>query len=260
MVAFDRALFAGKLLNKNSMEIMLKETDGYCCGLMKEKDGYSHSGSSFTCLTNNRIIESKEYGHIYVISLERTGVVPKFSGEDPMAGTNFTMGAVKDRMYTNEYAGLKIKIPDGYSVIGEDERQMNMAEAIRSVEDSKEKTRLLATCFDAWVWDGNTGDSIMVNFLNTKRGFPGNPGLSEEDYLNLVIKQQFEEFKIVKNVISKVTLGGKEYTRAELNMEIEGKKSFMYIYARKLDDNLMVEIEAGGISGKTTDDIEKMFE
>ena len=100
----------------------------------------------------------------------------------------------------------------------------------------------------------------MVNFLNTKRGFPGNPGLTEEDYLNLVIKQQFEEFKIVKNEISKVTLGGKEYTRAELNMEIEGKKSFMYIYARKLDDNLMVEIEAGGISGKTTDDIEKMFE
>ena len=43
-------------------------------------------------------------------------------------------------------------------------------------------------------------------------------------------------------------------------MEIEGKKSFMYIYARKLDDNLMVEIEAGGISGKTTDDVEKMFE
>ena len=139
-------------------------------------------------------------------------------------------------------------------------RKMNMAEAIRSVEDSKEKTRLLATCFDAWVWDGNTGDSIMVNFLNTKRGFPGNPGLTEEDYLNLVIKQQFEEFKIVKNEISKVTLGGKEYTRAELNMEIEGKKSFMYIYARKLDDNLMVEIEAGGISGKTTDDVEKMFE
>ena len=260
MVAFDRALFAGKLLNKNSMEIMLKEIDGYCCGLMKEKDGYSHSGSSFTCLTNNRIIESKDYGHIYIISLERTGIVPKMSGEDPMTGTNYTQGTVKDGLYTNEYAGLKIRIPGGYSVIGEDERKMNIAEAIRSVEDSKEKTRLLATCFDAWVWDGNTGDSVMVNFLNTKRGFPGNPGLTEEDYLNLVIKQQFEEFKIVKNEICKVTLGGKEYTRAELNMEIEGKKSFMYIYARKLDDNLMVEIEAGGISGKTTDDIEKMFE
>ena len=260
MVAFDRALFAGKLLNKNSMEIMLKEIDGYCCGLMKEKDGYSHSGSSFTCLTNNRVIESKEYGHIYIISLERTGVVPKMSGEDPMTGTNYTQGTVKDGVYTNEYAGLKIKIPGGYSVIGEDERKMNMAEAIRSVEDSKEKTRLLATCFDAWVWDGNTGDSIMVNFINTKLGFPGNPGLTEEDYLNLVIKQQFEEFKIVKNEIKKVTLGGKEYTRAELLMELEGKNSFMFIYVRKLDDNLMVEIEAGGISGKTTDYFENMFE
>ena len=71
MVKFDRALFAGKLLNKDSMEILLKDENGYCCGLMKEKYGYSHSGSSFTCNTNNRIIESEEFGHIYIINLER---------------------------------------------------------------------------------------------------------------------------------------------------------------------------------------------
>ena len=71
MVKFDRALFSGTLLNNASMEILLKNEYGYCCGLMKEADGYSHNGSSFTCNTNNRIIVSEEFGHIYIIKLER---------------------------------------------------------------------------------------------------------------------------------------------------------------------------------------------
>ena len=79
MVKFDRALFAGKLLSEASMEIMLKDERGYCCGLMKQQDGYAHSGSSYTCNTDNRIIESEEFGHIYIIKLER---------ELPLADTN----------------------------------------------------------------------------------------------------------------------------------------------------------------------------
>lgn len=74
MVAFDRALFGGKLLSQKSMEILLNDENGYCCGLKKNSNGYSHHGSSMTCDANNKITESEEFGHIYVISLERTGV------------------------------------------------------------------------------------------------------------------------------------------------------------------------------------------
>ena len=74
MVAFDRALFGGKLLSQKSMEILLKDVNGYCCGLLKTKNGYSHYGSSMTCVANNTITESEEFGHVYVISLERTVV------------------------------------------------------------------------------------------------------------------------------------------------------------------------------------------
>lgn len=73
MIAFDRALFGGKLLSKNSMEILLKDDEGYCCGLKRDKNGYSHDGSSLSCSANNKIIESDEYGHIYVISLVHSG-------------------------------------------------------------------------------------------------------------------------------------------------------------------------------------------
>ena len=259
MVAFDRALFTGKLLSKSSMEIMLKDEDGYCCGLMKEKDGYSHSGSSFTCETNNRIIESEKYGHIYMITLERTGVVPQFNSDDPMAGTKYTQGIVKDGMYTNEYADLKLKVPNDFDEIGEEERKKDWAEALRSISDSKEKTRKLATKFDMWLWNRNTGDSIMVSFLNAKLGFPYDSDYTEEDFLNDDLKT-YEEYEIVKREITKVSLGGKEYTKGELVMDINGTKSHLYVYVRKLDDNLMVKIEVGGISEKNADYYEKLFQ
>lgn len=73
MIAFDRALFGGKLLNENSMEILLKEDNDYCCGLKKMKDGYAHNGSSLTCMGNNKIVESEEFGRVYIIRLECTG-------------------------------------------------------------------------------------------------------------------------------------------------------------------------------------------
>ena len=259
MVAFDRALFTGKLLSKSMMEIMLKDEDGYCCGLMKEKDGYSHSGSSFTCETNNRIIESEKYGHIYMITLERTGVVPQFNSDDPMAGTKYTQGIVKDGIYTNEYADLKLKVPNDFDEIGEEERKKDWAEALRSISDSKEKTRKLATKFDMWLWNRNTGDSIMVSFLNAKLGFPYDSDYTEEDFLNDDLKT-YEEYEIVKREITKVSLGGKEYTKGELVMDINGTKSHLYVYVRKLDDNLMVKIEVGGISEKNADYYEKLFQ
>ena len=259
MVAFDRALFTGKLLSKSMMEIMLKNEDGYCCGLMKEKDGYSHSGSSFTCETNNRIIESEKYGHIYMITLERTGVVPQFNSDDSMACTKYTQGIVKDSMYTNEYADLKLKVPNDFDEIGEEERKKDWAEALRSISDSKEKTRKLATKFDMWLWNRNTGDSIMVSFLNAKLGFPYDSDYTEEDFLNDDLKT-YEEYEIVKREITKVSLGGKEYTKGELVMDINGTKSHLYVYVRKLDDNLMVKIEVGGISEKNADYYEKLFQ
>ena len=89
MVAFDRALFSGKLLSQRSMEILLKDENGYCCGLTKNKNGYSHGGSSLTCETYNQITESEEFGHIYVISLERTGVMPQMSGKELLKGIRY---------------------------------------------------------------------------------------------------------------------------------------------------------------------------
>ena len=98
----------------------------------------------------------------------------------------------------------------------------------------------------------------MVSFMNTKLGFPYDSDYTEEDSLNDDIKT-YEEYKIVKKEISKVTLGGKEYMKAELVMDINGTKGYLYLFYRKLDDNLMLKIEAGGISEKETGYFEDLF-
>ena len=260
MVAFDRALFSGKLLNKNSMETMLKAEDGYCCGLMKEKDGYSHSGSSFTCSTNNKIIESKEFGHVYVITLERNLPLPEI--DDPMTGTKYTRGAVKEGVYTNEYAGLMISVPKGFSVVGEYEMKMAHNSDIQTSSDNKEKTRKLATKFDAAFW--GTEEAMEVHFLNRSLGIPYDSDYTEEDYLNDLVKEYAEFYdkeggKLESKGITKVTLGGKEYLRLEMVMEHDGRTGNCYLYVRKLDDNLIVRIDGVSWSGKMADYFEKLF-
>ena len=69
----------------------------------------------------------------------------------------------------------------------------------------------------------------------------------------------YEEYNIVKKEISKVTLGGNEYSKAEVVMDFNGKTNYLYLYVRKLDDNLMAEIEIGGASGKKADYFESLF-
>lgn len=258
MVAFDRALFGGKLLKKDSMEILLKEVDGYCCGLMREKGGYYHDGSSFTCFTNNRIIESEDYEHIYVILLERTGIDTGMDLDDPMLGTNYTQSVVNDGILINEYAGLRLRVPYDFTVINDEERKSMWEDVVKSLNDSKEKTRRLASRLDAFIWNRSTGESINVYFLNTELGFPYDSDYTEEDYLNDEIKT-YEEFEIVKKDISKVVLGGNEYTRAELVVDFNGLESHLYIYVRKLDDDLMIKIEGASLSDKRSDFFEELF-
>ena len=62
-----------------------------------------------------------------------------------------------------------------------------------------------------------------------------------------------------QNDIVKVTLCGKEYSRAELVMKAGGHEVHVYYYVRRLDDNLMVMIEGDSMSDKRADYYEKLF-
>lgn len=71
LLAFDRALFGGKLINSESLSEMMNFDHGYGCGLMPVgTSGCGHAGNGFTYTAENRITPLKDGGNLYVIILE----------------------------------------------------------------------------------------------------------------------------------------------------------------------------------------------
>lgn len=182
--------------------------------------------------------------------------------ENPMEGTNYTHGEFKDGVYTNEYAELKINIPGDFMEIGDEDREEMFMYAVNSTPEGEDRNRLLATEYDAGFW--SNGETIHIYFLNTWLGSSSGNNYTEEAYLNDYLEYyvpglERDGLSVTQNDIVKVTLGGKEYSCAELVMDANGKEVHLYLYVRKLDDNLMLMIEADSMSDKRADYYEKLF-
>ncbi len=263
MVAFDRALFTGKLLNQDSMKILFTEENGYCCGLVKGQDSYSHTGSSISCSAYNKAVESEEFGHIYIIRLEHSGMVDQSDAENPMAGTNYTKGVFENGVYTNEYAELKVNIPEEMEPIPDEDLVNSQNEFIMEITDTRDKAREAATVSDATFW--SNGTSINFYFLNSKLGVTDDPDYTAEEYM-----EDYMDFNVSINAENGVTVtvsdpetvivGGKEYIRTRSVYEYTGAQvGEIYTYIRKLDDDLLLEFDIGGTLSMPIEEYEKLF-
>lgn len=263
MVAFDRALFTGKLLNQDSMKILFTEENGYCCGLVKGQDSYSHTGSSISCSAYNKAVESEEFGHIYIIRLEHSGMVDQSDAENPMAGTNYTKGVFENGVYTNEYAELKVNIPEEMEPIPDEDLVNSQNEFIMEITDTRDKAREAATVSDATFWANGT--SINFYFLNSKLGVTDDPDYTAEEYM-----EDYMDFNVSINAENGVTVtvsdpetvivGGKEYIRTRSVYEYNGAQvGEIYTYIRKLDDDLLLEFDIGGALSMPIEEYEKLF-
>ena len=76
LLAFDRALVNGKLLNEQSLNEMFDLVEGYGCGWQMfrrgEKNVYVHRGAAPLYASYNMYIKSEKYGNIYLIQLHPT--------------------------------------------------------------------------------------------------------------------------------------------------------------------------------------------
>ena len=263
MVAFDRALFTGKLLNQDSMKILFTEENGYCCGLVKGQDSYSHTGSSISCSAYNKAVESEEFGHIYIIRLEHSGMVDQSDAENPMAGTNYTKGVFENGVYTNEYAELKVNIPEEMEPIPDEDLVNSQNEFVMEITDTRDKARETATVSDASFW--SNGTSINFYFLNSKLGVTDDPDYTAEEYM-----EDYMDFNVSINAENGVTVtvsdpetvivGGKEYIRTRSVYEYNGAQvGEIYTYIRKLDDDLLLEFDIGGTLSMPIEEYEKLF-
>ena len=77
MVAFDRALFSGKIISMESLEAMKKDLTPtqYGYGLMLYDDfAYGHSGATVSYVSNNVVIDTEEFGKVYFVGSTSTAL------------------------------------------------------------------------------------------------------------------------------------------------------------------------------------------
>ncbi|MBO4636317.1 MAG: beta-lactamase family protein [Clostridiales bacterium] len=69
LLAFDRALFGGQLVSEGSLAEMTNWIDNYGCALMRNtgSSGAYHMGGAFTYISSNTILDSQNFGHVYII-------------------------------------------------------------------------------------------------------------------------------------------------------------------------------------------------
>ncbi|MBO7425012.1 MAG: beta-lactamase family protein [Clostridiales bacterium] len=76
LIAFDRALFAGKLVNSSSLAEMMNYDMEYGCGiypLARQGHAYGHSGSNGCYVSINAVIETEEFGRVYLVGSTCSG-------------------------------------------------------------------------------------------------------------------------------------------------------------------------------------------
>ncbi|MBO4688627.1 MAG: beta-lactamase family protein [Clostridiales bacterium] len=70
LLSFDRALFGGKLVSDTSLSEMKDFVMGYGCGLISYgKKAVGHSGFNGAYITQNVIIDTEEFGKVYLIEM-----------------------------------------------------------------------------------------------------------------------------------------------------------------------------------------------
>ena len=181
-----------------------------------------------------------------------------------MDGTNYTRGLFKDSVYTNEYAELKISIPDGLSKESSEDYIMSTPDYMNEAD----KKRIDATLWDADFMKefGKQGDTdyLSIGFMNTELGMPDNPDCTVDDYLDaeddLAIRSVEDEsdVSVTFDERKKVMLCGNEYVRStQKYLDDEDESQIIYNYVRRIDAQLMCIICISGT--KPVDEYEALF-
>lgn len=194
-----------------------------------------------------------------VQATEPTESVPSDSAVDPMKDTNYTKSNFENGVYTNEYAELKINLPDSFIAISESDIEMQRQSVLSRMSDGKDKEILSASKIDANLSSPDM-DSITIKFLNTKQGVKDDSDYSADEHLDyyrdnlLNSLPQGVDCQVGERVT--VSLGSKEYVRQHFTMG----SNQSYAYVRKLDDALMCIIELTYMSDQTPEHYEAFFE
>ena len=189
-----------------------------------------------------------------------TETVTEPDEDDPAEETNYTKGTVENGVYTNEFAGISMRIPEEMQQVPDSELQKQKKKSISALTEESDITREKNVIWDNWF--ANNTDCMYIRFVNTRKGFPDAEDITVDEMLddNKEWTDNYVggtgasvEWKDRETVI----LGGEEYTRDVYNINSD----YYYLYMRRIDDDFICIIYINGKSAdKTPEFYEALFE
>ena len=172
---------------------------------------------------------------------------------DTVAGTAFSNGVVDGRVYTSEYAGIRLTAPEGAQLFDAEEVYTDYMMPTRFMNE-RDKGIYFTGIEDAEVCYSDMGGRINIWFYNVRLRCPLTPDMSAEEFLNRRFEEDYKKSgDPVEHTIENVSIGGQEYIKAVRT----GVLNDNVVYARRIDDNFIMVINA---TGNAAADMESIIE
>ncbi len=165
----------------------------------------------------------------------------------------FKSSTVNGNVYTSEYAGIKITLPEDANFLDVDNLHTHYIMPTRFMSED-EKSFYMTGELDASVCYGDAVNRVDVWFYNTKQRYPDNPDMSAEEFLK-ADEMDFSPEVDVTDIVGpeSVSICGKDYAKVSYNAFSQAHIT----YARRINDDYIMEIRT---SGFTAEDFESCIE
>lgn len=182
----------------------------------------------------------------------------KSDDKDEEKSGSFTRGKVEDNVYSNKFSGLTFEIPDGWTILSDEEVSNAVGAGLDAGGSSVDSDTLLSTStYDCMVSSMTTGESFTFLFEDVS-AYSGSMTIDNYiDAAKLTTAYSMPGMEIDWHVDGeKGTLCGMEYDvfSVEIGMESYGISVNQEYYVTEKDGYMIVITYSSGLSSGTFDD------
>ncbi len=171
----------------------------------------------------------------------------------------FSMGEWKDNLYTNNYLGIKFRLPNGWKYANNEQiaALVNIGkEFLTDQQKFAEEMKKSDSVYYMVATNSETNDNIMVMTEKVK----------EDETLENYISQLKEQLNLVENIkytvknSSNENIAGKLYYTLTAEANIENITLTQKYYVSKMNDNILAIIATSSSGEKSIDNMINLFE
>ena len=193
---------------------------------------------------------------------------PTEDSHNAAKGTNFKRGSVENGVYSNEYAGIKFKTPDGWTELSEEQllSMMNLGLELTGNEDMINDELMKQTAIYDYSAKSANGDNVAVMFENLKVSSGSlADSITEEVYLKSIQSQLKSVSGVTYNDLTEpkeIELCGNKYYKISHKATYDSMGGYTVsqnYYVRRLDDFMVLILLTSGVGGESMDTFEQNF-